>query len=473
MLPYLVYPVVALTAIVIIALPAERRLGPIALLGGVHVIYNLMSILLSQGPYKIVQYMCTIAAFAAFAGGVLIAARLPRPPLRSPLGAEVPAAPTELLGDDQGEARRTSIVARIQHHRRALTSDNRKMSIERLDIRPAAFYALFLIAITTYGYLVYRAGGLPIFQTNPNGARLTFLINGYFSTIVFVGLVGCAVAGGIATLSSVSRNRKPVAEPLVVLISLTALTATGNRGMLFYPVLALALYSLLRFRVRLAYILGFAILGIVAFSVSGYFRNKAAFGPTYDEDLAIAGYPGVLKYLGPVGSYIGGSAETFARTLDVFPQHLPFAMGTQFFSPLLHKESVDLYLKEVFNLEFEGYGLALGAMNAFYLDFGWPGVVVGFFLMGSLAGYVYLLAVTRGGRFVPAYVLVCANLLLANYGHPFAYVATVAAPLVIIALLAPAHDGRSSKWVNFRRGTTAVPTGSTPAGDHRARTRSR
>ena len=443
MLPYLVYPIVVLTVVLAVALPRERRLGPIALLGGVHIVYNLMSILLSQRSHKVAEYIATIAAFVALAGGVFVTSRLPklRPKPRS--GDAGPPADEGLAGLDDGAGSRAGVVARLQQHRRHLASADRSMSIERLDIQRPAFYALFGLAISTYGYLVYQAHGIPIFQNNPNGARLTFFSNGYFSTIVYVGLVACAVAGGMAMLSG-TRRRWPIAEPLIVLLSLLGLAATGNRGMLFYPVLALGLYSVMRFRVRFAYVLASATIGILAFSTSGYFRNKAAYGSTYDGDLAAAGYPGVLKYLGPVGSYIGGTAETFSRTIDVFPQHLPFAMGSQFFSPLLHKESVDLYLKAVFQLDFEGYGLALGAMNAFYLDFGWPGVLVGFFLIGSLAGYIYALALTRGGRFIPAYVLVCANLLLANYGHPFAYIATVATPLVIIALLAPTTRGGSS-----------------------------
>lgn len=441
MLPYFVYPVVALTAILIVALPRDRRLGPIALLGGVHVIYNLMSILLSQRSHQVAQYICTIAAFIFFAGGVIVATQFAQHRSKASSGHIRSPTSADVAEDNEGSTR-SSVATRTLRHQKRVTCYARSMELDHLRIRPAFFYALFGVAISTYGYLVYRAHGLPILEHNPNGARLTFFINGYFSTIVYVGLVACAVAGGMAAISP-NRTRKPIAESLIVLSSLLALAATGNRGMLFYPVFALGLYSLWRFRVRFAYVLGLAFVGILAFSVSGYFRNKAAFGYTYDNDLAAAGYPGALKYLGPVGSYIGGTAETFSRTIDVFPKQLPFAMGTQFFSPILHHESVDLYLKDVFDLKFEGYGLAPGAMNAFYLDFGWPGVAVGFFLLGSLAGYVYRLALIHGGRFVPAYLLVCANLLLANYGHPFAYIATVATPLVTIAVLAPTRGGPS------------------------------
>jgi hypothetical protein len=234
------------------------------------------------------------------------------------------------------------------------------------------------------------------------------------------------------------------------------MVATANRGLLISPFLTYGIYLLWHRPVPLAaLVVGGAII-FAGFSYTGYQREYRSYGPLYDRDLAAEGYPGVLRYFGPALRYVEGTSQVMDKTIRIFPSRVDHPFGREFFAPILHQPSVDLYLNQVFGLSFIGFGVALGAINAFYLDFGLPGVVVGFLLFGSVSALLYRRARALGGRWVVGYALWMSNLLLSNYGHPFAYLTVALIPMAILTVLRPRRAALGER-------SPALPQPRTPA----------
>jgi hypothetical protein len=280
-------------------------------------------------------------------------------------------------------------------------------------------------------YLVARAGTPPALSSNPDLARTTFFPNGIFSTIFVVPLKAVLTCSAICSISS-DRHRRLLA--VIACFSALLFALTANRGLIVGPVIIIVMYAALKFDLKFTKLAAIAGMALVAFSWYGYERSYAAYGQSYIDDVTSLGYGGWRRYLYPLASYLGGTSSTFDKTIHQFPSLTPFQNGHEFFGPLLHIPSADLYLKSLFGLTFQGYGLALGAMNAFYLDWGYLGIMIGFGVGGMLLGYFYAKATAGGGIWMIAYIVLVANFLLANYGHPFAYLSSLLIPIATIAI---------------------------------------
>lgn len=317
-----------------------------------------------------------------------------------------------------------------------LTLD-RAFSPERTDtfgVRTLPTLMLFTVGGGTM-LVLFAVSGVPVLAANPNLARVQFFPSGYVTVLAVVPLQIVMVAASLSLVDA----RRSTALPLAALLAIIAmmLWMTGNRGQLLDPLVSVGLYILWRRRVSVIAMLLVSVAAIGLFAYSGYERNSVSFGPTYDQDLAASGYSGNLRYLAPAALYVAGTSETFDKTINAFPSLYPHPMGLMFFGPLLHQRSADLYLKDRLGYEFVGFGLALGAMNALYLDFDTPGVVAGFLIFGLISTALYRRASARGGLWVVGYCMWMANLLLSNYGHPFAYISVLLVPLGVLGLLRP------------------------------------
>lgn len=277
--------------------------------------------------------------------------------------------------------------------------------------------------------------GTPVLAADPGAARLSFFPNGLSSTIVVVSLQAALICSGVTLVQRRKGSRSGQKGLVGVSAWVTLLLyLTGNRGMLLIPVLVVVLFGLMQRTVWIRPLLVGAMVVLLGFSYLGYSRNLAAFGPTYKTALAEKGFTGPLAILGPALDYLQGTSATLDQTIRVFPAVVQHPHGAEFFGPLLHKPSADLYLKKQFGDTFVGLGLALGAINAFYLDFGFYGIISGFLLLGLVSALLYRRALSREGLWPLAYCLWLENLLLSLYGHPFAYLATLLMPLLTLGL---------------------------------------
>lgn len=311
----------------------------------------------------------------------------------------------------------------------------------------APFWALLLATAPAAAlmFALILQKGVPALAADVNAARVAFFGSGFSSTIVIVPFNAVLVSSLVSAQAKTTDRKRYLA---VAAFCLFALAATGNRGVLLGPLLCTALYYCWERRVNPLRIAALALIGLVGFSYAGYARNIAAYGSSYVRDLNALGYEGSARYLAPAALYLAGTSETFDRTLAYIPDHVPYQNGTQFLGPFLHKPSIDLFLKDIFNLNFTGFGLAVGSMNAFYVDWGFPGIIAGFFVLGMVSGYLFRQAQIQGSYWVLGYAFWLANLLLSNYGSIFAYLATIATPVLSLLLLKRGVLPRSTEEVS-------------------------
>ena len=307
-----------------------------------------------------------------------------------------------------------------------------------------------VVSLSAFVVLAYRAGGIPLLAHDANAARVDFFPNGYSSTLVVVGLSVSLYASVLAISSGTSNIRASRVWWVILVLTVLLLAATANRGLLVEPIVLSTILVLWhrRLRVGLAVAMGFA--GLIVFSILGYMRNLASFGPTYISDLAGQGFEGPRRFLGPLQLYVAGTSQTLDKTISFVPDRIPFQLGKQFFGPLLHQPSADLFLKNAFGMHFEGFGLALGAVNAFYLDWGPVGVAGGFGLFGWASAVLYRRARAGDRRWWVLYCYWLTNLVLSNYGHPFAYISRLLVPALLLCVIAAPGRETWLEW-GFRR----------------------
>lgn len=420
------------------------RLSPLVLVLGAFVTYNTWSIWLADTPTRDRQFAILAGAALAFGATATIVSHVAKSRWDLESLARSGRRPREIertqLGP-RGFLRGLLANSRGHGHRDATHGAVVIDDPTSFEIRPIFATFMAACAATVYAYLVVIAGAPPLLSGDSASTRLEFFPNGYFATVFVVGCQSIAIAIGVVLINRRKRHLRYRWAPAGFVLSMALLLSTANRGMVVLPALVIALYWAYTARPRAWILVTLGVSGALVFSVTGYWRDRVAWGPTYDRDLESLGYPGVLRFVAPFARYLGGTSETFDRTLEVFPSQIPFQGGRQFFSPLLHGPSVDLYLKNVFELDFQGFGLALGGMNAFYLDWGTSGVIVGFTVLGAIAAIVYELGRARGGLFWIGWLLLATHLILSNYGHPFAYIATIATPVASLCLLKVAREG--------------------------------
>lgn len=307
----------------------------------------------------------------------------------------------------------------------------KRVYIPRLWIPTGLFFAASLVLLA----LVSAAGTFPALAEDSNLARTLFFPNGVTSTIVVVGYQAALVVGGSVLVLRIRPRKNSLAWVLVV-GSVVALGLLGNRGMLVAPVIILALVFFWNRRIRLGPTILMALLGAALFSYAGFQRNLETFGTSYIGNLEIAGYTGNKAIMAPLLQYVAGTSETFSRTILLIPKEIPFQNGLQFFGPLLMQPSADLFLKDVLGSDFVGFGLALGMPNAFYLDWGVLGCLVGAGILGATIGFVYAKANFSDPRWILLCAYILTRLLLSLYGHPFAYLYYIVLPVIF--------------WLSFR-----------------------
>ena len=288
----------------------------------------------------------------------------------------------------------------------------------------------WLASFIVYCYLAFQSKGLPLFSSDVNFYRTVFFPNGVTSTIVVVGFQCAAIVLPSVRLMDGAIKIKKI-DLLITALSVFALVSLGNRGMLAAPVITLVIIFARKRNFKPWITVIAALTGAFLLSYLGYLRNLGSFGESYLGDLYAQGYSANARFVAPILSYLGGTSETFSRTIHLFPQVIPFQMGQQFFGPLLHNQSADLFLKEKFGLTYTGFGLALGYTNAFYLDWGIWGCVLGSLLFGVFVGSIYSSANFQEPRWVALTSFTLAQLLLATYGHPFAYISYLLIPLLL------------------------------------------
>ncbi|WP_155845081.1 O-antigen polymerase [Arthrobacter sp. 135MFCol5.1] len=296
-----------------------------------------------------------------------------------------------------------------------------------------------LVGLLSASYLL-ATHGVPVLSSNVAVLRVEILSNGYISTIMVASLQAAIVLAlvGLNADSSFRRNFGLVALALGLI---GVILLFGNRGTAVFPLLGVGVFYLLKNYTKTVPIAISAVLLLAVVSIAGYVRNFTTWGSSYDNDLARMGYEGPIKYFAPVIDYMTGTSTAMGLILDNIPSKVDFPLGSVFFSPILaplpgEQPSPGVFLKHVVGFNFEGFGLAMGGIGGFYMDFGAFGVLVGFLLIGLFAGFVRKRS-QADARWTVVLAWLGGHLILMNYAHPLPNFATIALPFILFAGLRP------------------------------------
>lgn len=303
------------------------------------------------------------------------------------------------------------------------------------EVRPKIrFLASFTcIGLVIAAYLL-ATNGIPLLSSNVAVERVEILSNGYLATVMVATLQAAIVVAAVS-LDSRLKPRENGVYVLIVLGLVGVILLFGNRGTAVFPLLGVAIYYLLKNYTRIVPIAVFATALLGAVSIAGYIRNYTAWGATYDNDLARMGFEGPIKYFAPIIDYMTGTSTAMDIILNTIPDKVPYPMGNVFFSPLLaplpgEQPSPGVFLKQTAGFDFEGFGLAMGGIGGFYMDFGALGVLLGFLLIGALVGYARKKS-QLDSRWTVVLSWLGGHIVLMNYAHPLPNFATIILPVLL------------------------------------------
>lgn len=290
---------------------------------------------------------------------------------------------------------------------------------------------IFFIGFAT-AIVMFAMNGIPIFALDPQTSRVTIFDNGYLGTVM-VSSVQCALlVGGFWLIFGTSDRKRAL---MLLLVSAATLVLFTNRGLVIFPLLGLATLTLLTKPKLIPWTILFGLAGAIAVSVAGYLRDFGTWGLSYLASLELQGYSADLRLLAPILSYFRGTSEAMDLLIGSVPSETAHPMGEIFFSPLLsplpgEQLSAGGFLKDLVGLDFAGFGLAMGGVGGFYLDFGPVGVFVGYFLFGVLLGVLRRLSGTDS-RWTLMLAYASGHLILMNYSHPFPNLAFAILPILV------------------------------------------
>lgn len=283
---------------------------------------------------------------------------------------------------------------------------------------------------------VYLLGthGIPLLSSNVAIERVEILSNGYLATVMVATLQAAIVISLISLDTRLTLRRN--SGYLLLAVSLAGVILLfGNRGTAVFPLFSVAMYYLLKNHTKALPITAAAILLLCAVSVGGYVRNYTAWGATYDNDLARMGFEGPVKYFAPVIDYMTGTSTALDIILNTIPDKVNHPLGAVFFSPLLaplpgEQPSPGVFLKQMAGFDFEGFGLAMGGIGGFFMDFGALGVLLGFLAIGVLVGYARKKS-QHDARWTIVLCWLGGHIVLMNYAHPLPNFAAIILPLLL------------------------------------------
>lgn len=225
-----------------------------------------------------------------------------------------------------------------------------------------------------------RAGNIPILAGNKELARVAALSvggNGYFLYLMTFSMYGMAL---YATYSFSRDKDRWFLFAIFAVVGLI-MTGTGSRRYLLWLCLYLLIsrhYLAARLSNKLMFI--YAGLGLLFINVFEMFRNPDSMTTV---DLATTFTYRFVLYI-----------SNLEKVITAFVSKGNLEYGSTFFMDIitaLPGKQLDYqsWLKEVTNLEFEGFGIPPTLMGDLYINFGYAGIVIGCVLFGYFVRKAY------------------------------------------------------------------------------------
>lgn len=313
----------------------------------------------------------------------------------------------------------------------------------------AGLCLLGLVMVGTYGIIV-RQIGLPVLSASAAETRLDVGRVGATQAVFLCSawtLMAFLLAGYAARHWSGKAAFAGVAVTSGLLLSL------GGRANFFLGFLtALIAWNYLKQGIRVRTLVFAVVALFVAMSAYGFVRDQAYRGEDSLNYMDAAGIPAVVQPLVYAFTYVRGGIATFRDVSLIIPSEIPYQHGRLTLLPLTtllpgHHEMSDMFFKNILGHDFVGLGQPATPLGPLYGDFGLPGIFVGMFAFGLLAGGLYrrMQRQPTVGR-VLVYAWVMQTGLLGLFASLFPYISTLFVPLLWVAVdrffsLAPPQIG--------------------------------
>ncbi len=248
----------------------------------------------------------------------------------------------------------------------------------------------FLFFIGTIGFLLIVAqygGKIPLLSDNSDEFR-TKITSG-LPQVLYFQLVLSAVLAYTMISRAISRAIRNMAL-LIMAVSLGLILMGGSRSMFLTPVLVILIDIWRRKALRIRYIILFSTAAMLVWFMVGIMRlgielgwenmvlrMATDFAPEFRE------FAKLMQFIPDKVGYLNG--QMFSNALYIFvPGGILEPMGVI--------KSIDWvpfgeFLKNLFGYEFAGGGLRAGLIAEFFANFGLPGIIGGFYILGIFIKY--------------------------------------------------------------------------------------
>lgn len=249
---------------------------------------------------------------------------------------------------------------------------------------------IFILSLSAGTFYFLRAGQIPLFSDNKEAARvaaMSFSGNGYLLYLFTLGVLAPAF---ILMHQLAQKGLRALISPLFLAITLTLaalLLFTGSRRYsIWLFIYALGTFHYTHARIPIRSMILVSLLGLLFINIFEMFRNPES---ETTESIATAFAYRFLIY--------GANLE---KIFSIFSEHQAM-LGSTFLMDvmtILPGRQVDyqMWLKDLAGLDFEGFGLPPTIMGDLYINFGYPGVILGGFLSGIVLRILYIRLITHG-----------------------------------------------------------------------------
>jgi oligosaccharide repeat unit polymerase len=274
------------------------------------------------------------------------------------------------------------------------TQSIRRKSVTRFNLKISSYIFIAIGLIASVIFFI-RAGNIPILALNKESARVAALAvsgNGYFLYLMSIGMYGIAL---LAVYSYFYKQKKVPLFLLLLFIGL-AMTGTGSRRYILWICLyVLIAKHYLSSPIPKKQLIIYTFLGLLFVNVFEMFRNP--------DSLTTVNLSTTFSYR--FLTYI----SNLEKVITYFISRDQFEYGGTFIMDILTAlpgKQIDYqsWLKQVTNLEFEGFGIPPTIMGDLYVNFAYPGVIIGCTLFGFIIRIIYNKLILEGGSLLNVFI---------------------------------------------------------------------
>lgn len=334
----------------------------------------------------------------------------------------------------------------------------RRWSVERHGLKNLSYQwserrlkwaALALLTVSTISlaYEYKLGGGVPLLSSQIELVRFDVIVSGYIDTLAVSARIGVMVLGIHLLTKPRFRLRENLLSSVLIVLSLILMASTARRGTVVFPLVVLSVgYHYLKRNFDLGKLVVVGSVGFLAIALFSHYRYVRTFGV---EPLRNAWRPEKLVWMTLGYMTISDNFRTLRLLTETIPARIPFQMGrftTYGLYSILpgHQENMGEFQNRIWGWE-RYSGSVSTYLGPFYVDFGLAGVVIGSFLIGVLAMFLYNRMLSRPSPYtVLLYSYMAYCLMFMTFSNPFTWTLTYWDIIVFALINVYAKKGKLS-----------------------------